>query len=340
MLTGTEPTAEADAPEEELILSALSAVLGSRAIGQRTRVLGGASGATLFRVDAGDLRLLVRLEGPVTPLLKRNPHRFSAMRLAANAGVAPRVHYMDEAAGLTITDFVVQKPFADFPGGPVSLARALGALFRTLQEQAQFPPLVDYRDLLADMLAHLGNSGRFAAGFLDPYAAELAHLVSGLEWSTPRLVSSHNDPNPNNILFDGDRLWLIDWEAGYRNDLMVDLGIVSDTFAEGGEELDALLTAWLGRPPSGAEHDRLETVRRLTRLYYALFLLHAGAREDGKPIRDLQPLLPAEVRARLADGRLQRGARETAFEFGKIYLDAFFTGVLPAGMREAGAAAF
>jgi len=50
--------------------------------------------------------------------------------------------------------------------------------------------------------------------------------------------------------------------------------------------------------------------------------------------------LPAEVRARLADGRLQRGARETAFEFGKIYLDAFFTGVLPAGMREAGAAAF
>lgn len=336
----TELTADADASQEQLISGALSVVLGSQSICQRTRVFGGASGATLFRVDAGDLRLLVRLEGPVTPLLKRNPHRFAALKISADAGVAPRVHYMDEAAGLTITDFVVQKPIAEFPGGPVSLARALGELLRTLQQQAEFPPLVDYRELLADMLAHLGNSGRFAESILDPYAAKLAHLVSGLDWSTARLVASHNDPNPNNILFDGDRLWLIDWEAGYRNDPMVDLCIVSDTFAERSEELEALLTGWLGRAPSRAEHDRFKSVQRLTRLYYAAFLLHAGADEDRKPISELRPLGPAELRARLADGRLERGSRETALEFGKIYLEAFFTGIVPAGMRAAGAAAF
>jgi thiamine kinase-like enzyme len=41
-------------------------------------------------------------------------------------------------------------------------------------------------------------------------------------------VSSHNDSIPSNILFDGDRLWLIDWESAYRNDPLVDVAIVLD----------------------------------------------------------------------------------------------------------------
>jgi len=335
-----QPTAETAAPEEPLVPQALSAVLGSRPIDRRVRVFGGASGATLVRVDAGDLRLLVRHEGPVTPLLKRNPHRFTAMKLAADAGVAPRVHYMDETAGLTITDFIIQKPFADVPGGRVSLARALGELLRRLQGEAQFPPLIDYRELLGDMLAHLVSSGVFGGGVLDPYSAALAQLVRGLDWSKENLVASHNDPNPNNILFDGDRLWLIDWEAGYRNEPMVDLGIISDTFGTAPDQLEALFTGWLGRSPQRAERDRFEAVRRLTRLYYACFLLHEGADDNAAPINDLRPLRPDELRARLADGRLQQGSRETVFEVGKIHLDAFHTGVVPSGMREAGAAAF
>lgn len=335
-----QPAAETDAPEEPLVSQALVAVLGSRPIDRRLQVFGGASGATLVRVDAGDLRLLIRHEGPITPLLKRNPHRFTAMKLAAEAGVAPRVHYIDETTGLTITDFIIQKPFLDFPGGPASLACALGEMLRRLQCEVQFPPLVDYRELLGDMLVHSVSSGFFGGGVLDPYGTAFAQLVRGLDWSTENLVASHNDPNPNNILFDGDRLWLIDWEAGYRNDPMVDLGIISDTFATAPVELEALFTGWLGRSPQRAERDRFNAVRRLTRLYYACFLLHAGIDDNSPPITDLRPLRPDELRARLADGRLKRGSREVALEFGKIYLDAFRTGVVPPGMREAGAAAF
>jgi hypothetical protein len=50
-------------------------------------------------------------------------------------------------------------------------------------------------------------------------------------------VSSHNDPVPANILFDGRRPWLIDWEWAYRNDPLVDVAIVlkrSDTGREAG----------------------------------------------------------------------------------------------------------
>jgi thiamine kinase-like enzyme len=32
------------------------------------------------------------------------------------------------------------------------------------------------------------------------------------------LVASHNDVKPENIVFDGDRVWLVDWEVAFLND--------------------------------------------------------------------------------------------------------------------------
>jgi thiamine kinase-like enzyme len=71
------------------------------------------------------------------------------------------------------------------------------------------------------------------------------------------LVSSHNDSIPSNILFDGDRLWLIDWESAYRNDPLVDVAIVLDSFAILPELEDVLLRAWFGRAPDDALRARL-----------------------------------------------------------------------------------
>jgi thiamine kinase-like enzyme len=34
--------------------------------------------------------------------------------------------------------------------------------------------------------------------------------------ASAELVSSHNDLNPNNVLFEGERAWLIDWELAFR----------------------------------------------------------------------------------------------------------------------------
>ena len=69
---------------------------------------GGASGASPFRVEVGDRRYLVRVEGPPSPL--RNPHQYVSLRIAAEAGVAPPVHYIDETARVAVTDFIEQQP--------------------------------------------------------------------------------------------------------------------------------------------------------------------------------------------------------------------------------------
>jgi len=78
-------------------------------------------------------------------------------------------------------------------------------------------------------------------------------------------------------LFDGRRLWLVDWESAYRNDPMVDLATLIDSF-EFSPELEAVLAkTWLGRVPDDAFFRRLATVRALTHLYFAGVFLSGSA---------------------------------------------------------------
>ena len=65
-----------------------------------------------------------------------------------------------------------------------------------------------------------------------------------------RLVSSHNDLIPSNILFDGERLWLIDWEYGGFNSPWFDLGGLASHNELSAAQEDWLLEAYFGAPPT------------------------------------------------------------------------------------------
>ena len=121
------------------------------------------------------------------------------------------------------------------------------------------------------------RTGLFAPGVLDPVNERLAAIREAYVWDRAHSVSSHNDPVPANVLYDGKRVWLIDWESAYRNDPLIDIAIMSDHLARAPELKEALLRAWLGRAPDEALSVRLELVRALTRLYYAGVFFSASA---------------------------------------------------------------
>ena len=76
-------------------------------------------------------------------------------------------------------------------------------------------------------MAACSSSGLFAPGLLDRHQKGFERIREAYPWDAAALVSSHNDPNPANILFDGERLWLIDWETAYRNDPLVDVATLT-----------------------------------------------------------------------------------------------------------------
>jgi len=308
--------------------SALAATFGTTPIDAVAPIGGGASSASIFRVTARGRSYVMRLEGEPSPL--RNPQQYAAMRIAADAGLAPAIHFIDETSRVAIMDLVEHRPLQDYPGGPPALAGAVGTLLARLQAEPTFPSFVDYPAIVARLFAHVRRTGLFAAGLLDPHVERLAELVEAYGADKTRLVPSHNDVTPRNVLFDGQRLWLIDWESAYRNDPLVDAAIVLDSFGFPRELEDLLLAASLGRMPGGGDRRRLAIVRALTRLYFAgVFLSASAASWQAAPDDDLAAPTAAQFRRALRDGSLAPGTPRTRHVLGKMYLDSFLTGTPP-----------
>jgi aminoglycoside phosphotransferase (APT) family kinase protein len=319
--------------QRETVHSALLAAFDGAPVGIAP-IAGGASSASTFRLKVRSRRYLLRVEGQPSPL--RNPHQYACMRIAAEAGIAPGIHYVDEVARVAVIDFIEQQPLKAYPGGQRTLAPALGDLLSRVQATPVFPYYVNYPDIVARLFAHVRRTGLFADGLLDAHVERLQLLHETYDRGSTGLVSSHNDPIPSNILFDGERLWLIDWESAYCNDPLVDVAIMLDNLARTPELESLFLQSWLGRAPDQALHARLQLIRALTRLYYAGVLLSASAAAAWtKPDTGLlAPTLP-ELQQAVHEGRLKPGAPETKHILGKMFLVSFFSGVTPPGFDAA-----
>ena len=316
---------------QEKTQNAVRATFGESAVTSIRRIQGGASGALTYCIDVGDKPYLLRLETHRSPL--RNPHQYACMKTAADAGIAPPVRYADDAAGIAIIDFIDMLPLEDFPGGAVALAQALGELTTRLQNTVPFPRLADFRVLVERMVSYLRRY--FAPGLLDAHIEGLELIKQSLRWDESEHRSSHNDPGPQNILFDGTRLCMIDWETAYRNDPLVDVAIIADNFARTPEPEAALLASWLGRTPDKAMVARLSLMRQLTRLYYAgLLLTSVSKAAEGSVMTDLAAPTPDEFRSLVANGVLAAGAVDTKCALGKVFLAGFLSTLATPAFRE------
>ncbi|MBS0528916.1 MAG: phosphotransferase [Proteobacteria bacterium] len=317
------------ADHRETAHAALRAAFGAAPVSAIRPVPGGVSGASVFRVETGGRRYVLRIEGEASPL--RNPHQYASMQIAAEAGIAPRIHYVNEQARVAVTDFIETQPLAAYPGRAAGLARALGELLAHLQATKTFPHFVSYPDIVARLWAHVCRTGLFAPGVLDVATERLARIRDG--WNSEHSVSSHNDVLPRNILFDGRRLWLIDWESAYRNDPLVDVATALDNFAPSPELETVLLRAWLGRAPGEQLHKQLAAAQALTRLYYAGVLFSASALgHRSEPDKDISALSLDGFTRAIRGGRLKPDTFETSHALGKMYLASFLSGERPPGL--------
>ncbi|WP_375789443.1 phosphotransferase [Bradyrhizobium sp. Pha-3] len=316
--------------QRETAHAALREVIGTAAIDAITPISGGATSARLFRIDAGGENFLLRIEGVPSPL--RNPYQYASLRIASEAGIAPRLYYANEMSRVAVMDFVQRRPLGRYPGGPPALAKALGELLARLQATPPFPAFVGYPEIVARLWAHVCRTGLFAPGVLDRCNDHLERIRAAYIWDEANSVSSHNDSLPANILFDGNRLWMIDWESAYRTDPLVDLAIVGDSFARTPELEEILHRAWLGRPLDEPLRARLRLVRALTRLYYVGVLFSASATAPrAAPDTSLAAPTLTELAAAARAGRVRIDTPAAKHVLGKMFLASFLADVATPG---------
>lgn len=215
---------------------------------------GGITNANFLVRDRGE-RFVVRLaeDIPVHGIMRFN--ELAASRAAHAAGLSPEVVYSEPGAivlryidGRTLTPGDVRMP--------ATIERIVGLIKRVHTEiprHLRGPALIFWvfhviRDYAAS-LRELGSPhvGRLPA-LLD-HAERLEREVGAIE-----LVYGHNDLLASNLIDDGNRLWLIDWDYAGFNSPLFDLGGLASNNELSPEQEACVLERYFGRRDDDLAH--------------------------------------------------------------------------------------
>lgn len=314
----------------DAVKRALLGAFGTIELDAAAPMSGGLSGAALYRIRVGGIAYVLRIEAPAHAF--GDPARgYVCMRAAAEAFLAPRVRYADAADGVAIMDLVPQYSLAlDYPGDGGPLIVELAQATRVLHRTPAFPPLVDYMDGIRALIAQHRASGILDTGVTGDLFAAFAELTVAYRTRDADRVSSHNDLNPGNILYDGARLWLVDWESAFLADRYVDLATLANWFARDAAGEDLLLRTYFGAEPTADQRARLYLMRQVNHVFYGIVMLNGAAAErPGARLadRDLSGPGLAELGERLAMGDFGLQAWDDRVTYAKARLAAALAGL-------------
>jgi hypothetical protein len=251
----------------------------------------GRTSALVYRIVVQGHPYLLRIITFTNTVLGPGRH-FTCMRGAAEGGLAPHVWYTSVEDQISITDFVEEVPFP----ATEALIR-MPRVLRALHALPAFPKGVYYLDTSCMFLMHKGAAvDGFFRMFQEANVLSKAEIEELRAWHAEvaavypcheaDMVSSHNDLfKPDNILFDGERVWLVDWEAAFLNDRYADLAVVANLLVTNDEEQRAYLQAYFGQPPDEYQLARFSLMRQITHMFYAMAFLLAGS---GEPVTQFE----------------------------------------------------
>ena len=217
---------------------------------------GGISNLNFTVTDAGR-RYVVRVGGdiPAHNVVRSTEH--AASRAAHAAGLSPAVRHWEP--DVMVLDFIEARTLgAAEVRDPANLDRLAGLLRRCHHEIPRHfrgpAPIFWVFQVVRDYAHRLRDDA-------SPHAAALPGLLTTAEEleaavGPVEIVFGHNDLLPANILDDGARLWLVDWEYGGFNAPLFDLGGLASNAGMTGPQAEALLGAYFGRPPDDALRHR------------------------------------------------------------------------------------
>jgi len=213
---------------------------------------GGRTNLNYTVVDATG-KFVVRLGEDIPAHHVMRFNELAASRAAYAAGLSPKVVFADE--GITVIRHIESKTLEESDvAKPEYLSRIVALIKRCHVEVPQHlhgPALVFWvfhviRDYAATLAGHNSRYMAKVADYLE-IAKRLEADIGPIE-----LVYGHNDMMAANILDDGQRLWLIDWDYAGFNSPLFDLGGLASNNGLSPEQEQEMLALYYGAPPDAA----------------------------------------------------------------------------------------
>jgi thiamine kinase-like enzyme len=260
-----------------------------------------------YRVERAGVRYVLKVAAGLHPGLDgESGWEARVLELAGPAGLAPRTVYSDPGRAIVLAQWVDGESWSPQRAAEPDSGRRIAGLLRRVHAlvvpvRPRIRSPAGWIELYAAALADRGLSGT------DPVLHALA-VVRAREFSrlpAGSVVLCHSDLHALNLIDQGGRLILLDWEYAHVTDPMWDLaGWCANNDLDPPAQT-SLLAAYLGAVPSAGQWRRL---RLLLWLYDYVCLLWSrlymsSRREDAAIIAE---------RARLLDARLHLPAHYAA----------------------------
>jgi thiamine kinase-like enzyme len=211
-------------------------------------LLGGLTNINV-RVRVDDRQYVARLSNPSGDLLAIDRiAEYHNSVAAAASGAAPAVADWAPQVGVLVVEWVQGRTLTEQDVADPAMMRRIAASCRLLHAGPRF--VNDY-DVFAVQRRYLDvvteRGFRLPTGYLD-HLPVVEEIRAALAVRPEPTVPCHNDLVPANLIDDGERIWLIDYEYAGNNDPCFELGNSWSESDQSPELLEELVTAYFGRP--------------------------------------------------------------------------------------------
>ncbi len=282
---------------------------------------GGLSTSTLYQIAVAEQHYVARLTAPEDPH-NDLAHEHAVMNVINQLGIAPHLYYADAQSGIAITDFVAGQPLFPWHKERPPLLPLLADLIRTLHHGPTLPRGESIFAKAEVIYGWLPAKVQATEEVMDSITL-LREVVPQLT-DPAHLRPSHGDINPGNLLFESNRLWLIDWATAGQDNFYFDLTCCTNFFCFRSEEAEmTFLQHYFGRALTAEEADLYAYMRAFCAIYYGLMFLYMSGLQGTPLLTDAEiatlPDYPAFM-ALLGAGQEAMGNPQSQQRLGFIYL--------------------
>ncbi len=284
-----------------------------------TRIAAGMSGAGVYRVEGGDERFVLKITPSDEPIEQWRNH-LAVQQSAATAGIAPRIFHVDEDRRAVLSALVVDRSLPAHLGNPSTRAAAVRALGQMLRRRRDLrvPTGMQPVDAVGALRAMWEAIPRDFP--LPPFVREAvgAVLAEPSPADDGALVMSHNDVNPSNLSFDGERVLLLDWQTAAPNHPMYDVATIAMFLRLDDATCGQLVAASEDDEPGDVLPESFLHFRRVAAVLSGIAALRAArarGHAGGEIARDATPAL-GDIYQQMRSGAFDLGAVSGQWTFG------------------------
>lgn len=310
------------APRLAAVETALLQAFDTTAMTDITLLAGGLSAAPVYKITVNNKLYVLKLNPPAEMAATSGTVATTNLASAAAAGIAPSLYYHNAASGVVISDFIENQPIRSV-FSPNRLVAELAATIKSIHAIPSNADSTNMPETVDGMISRFRQTGILSGPVLDECFSHYETIKSKYPWNDTDKVFSHNDLNPSNILCDGKKIWIIDWDVASLNDRYIDLANAANFFIYTDEQEQAFLNAYFDHA-DGYNAARFYIMRQVCRIIYAMLMFELAARSkpaDHIHNQEMEGITLKEFGALMGTGKLSLATYEGQFMFGKALVN-------------------